>query len=226
MSAKDLKENGLTLALPKGRIFATAVERLCKAGLLSRPISDGSRSLVHLDRGTGVRVLILRNYDVPTYVERGAADLGVIGKDILLEQGTEVYEPLDLHFAPCRLMVAAPEGVSWEDLSQKMNVRVATKFPAIAARYFEEQGVQAQTIRLYGNVEIAPATGVADAVVDLVDSGGTLDANGLVPIREIFSATARLIVNRASLKTKHDRVSRFTSSLKKVCKPKKKKGGK
>ena len=210
---------GLTLALPKGRIFTTAVERLLEAGLLSKAISDKSRLLIHKDKRTALRVLILRNYDVPTYVERGAADLGVIGKDVLLEQGSEVYEPLDLHFARCRLMVAVPEGVTWEALSRQMGVRVATKFPGIAARYFEDQGIQAQTIRLYGNVEIAPAAGVADAVVDLVDTGGTLDANGLVPIREIFSATARLIVNRASLKTKHDRVSRFVSLLKKVCRP-------
>jgi ATP phosphoribosyltransferase len=223
MSAAKKIANGLTLALPKGRIFGEAIERLMEAELLSKSISDKSRTLIHLDKGTGVRTLILRNTDVPTYVERGAADLGVIGKDVLLEQGREVYEPVDLHFAPCRLMVAAPEGVSWEDLTRRMELRVATKFPAIAARFFAEQGIQVQTIRLYGNVEIAPATGVADVIVDLVDTGGTLVANGLVPIKEIFSATARLIVNRASLKTKHDRVSAFISSLRKVCKPPKKK---
>ncbi|MEE9255711.1 MAG: ATP phosphoribosyltransferase [bacterium] len=223
MSAAKNTASGLTLALPKGRIFTTAVERLMEADLLSKSISDNSRSLIHIDKGTGVRTLILRNTDVPTYVERGAADLGVIGKDVLLEQGQDVYEPLDLHFAPCRLMVAAPEGVTWEDLTRRMDLRVATKFPAITSRFFADQGVQAQTIRLYGNVEIAPAAGVADVVVDLVDTGGTLTANGLVPVREIFSATARLIVNRASLKTKYDRVSAFISSLKKVCKPQKKK---
>ncbi len=223
MSIPKKTGSGLTLALPKGRIFGVAIERLMAAELLSKSISDKSRTLNHLDKGTGVRTLILRNTDVPTYVERGAADLGVIGKDVLLEQGQDVYEPLDLHFAPCRLMVAAPEGVSWEDLTRRMEIRVATKFPAIASRFFADQGLQAQTVRLYGNVEIAPATGVADVIVDLVDTGGTLAANGLVPIREIFSATARLIVNRASLKTKHGRVSAFISSLRKVCKPQKKK---
>ena len=194
-----------------------AVERLLEAGLLSKTISDKSRLLVHEDKKTAIRVLILRNYDVPTYVERGAADLGIIGKDVLLELGSEVYEPLDLHFAPCRMVVAAPEAVTWESLSKQICVRVATKFPGIAQRYFEDQGIQVQTIRLYGNVEIAPAAGVADTIVDLVDTGRTLDANGLVPIREIFRATARLIVNRSSLKTKHDRVYRFVSLLKKVC---------
>jgi ATP phosphoribosyltransferase len=216
----------LTLALPKGRIFTTAVERLIEAGLLSKPISDKSRLLIHEDKKTGVLVLILRNYDVPTYVERGAADLGVIGKDVLLEQNREVYEPLDLHFAPCRMMIAVPEGQSWEMLSRKMNLRIATKFPGITARYLEAQGIQAQTIHLYGNVEIAPATGVADAIVDLVDTGGTLVANGLVPVHEIFSATARLIVNRASLKTRHSRVSAFIAAMKRVCKPAKKKAEK
>lgn len=223
MSAAKKTANGLTLALPKGRIFGAAIERLMEAELLSRTISDKSRTLIHIDKGTGVRTLILRNTDVPTYVERGAADLGVIGKDVLLEQGREVYEPVDLHFAPCRMIVAVPEGMTWEDLTKRMELRVATKFPAIAARFFADQGIQAQMVRLYGNVEIAPATGVADVVVDLVETGSTLKANNLIAVKEIFSATARLIVNRASLKTKHDRVSAFISSLKKVCKPQKKK---
>jgi len=223
MNATKKTANGLTLALPKGRIFGVAIERLMEAELLSKSISDKSRTLIHLDKGTGVRTLILRNTDVPTYVERGAADLGVIGKDVLLEQGQDVYEPLDLHFAPCRMIVAAPEGMTWEDLTRRMELRVATKFPAIASRFFVDQGIQVQTVRLYGNVEIAPAIGVADVVVDLVETGSTLKANNLVVVKEIFSATARLIVNRASLKTKHDRVSAFISSLRKVCKPEKKK---
>ncbi|MEE9276775.1 MAG: ATP phosphoribosyltransferase [bacterium] len=213
--AEERIAENLTLALPKGRIFPEAVARLLAAGLLSREISDKSRSLIHEDRATGLRVLTLRNYDVPTYVERGAADLGVSGKDLLLEQGCAVYEPLDLRIAPCRLVVAAPKGVRWEDLKGRLGLRVATKFPVIAARFFAEQGIQAQMIRLYGNVEIAPAAGVADVIVDLVDTGGTLRANGLVPREEILRATARLIVNRASLKTKHARVSRFIALLKK-----------
>lgn len=213
----DIPSTGLTIALPKGRIFGEAVERLCRAGLLSEPLSEDSRTLILDDAKTGLRVLILRNYDVPTYVERGAADLGVIGRDVLLEQNREVYEPLDLKFALCRLMVAAPEGVAWEDLKRRMELRVATKFPVIAARFFAREGIQAQVIKLYGNVEIAPAVGVADVIVDLVDTGGTLRANGLVPLREIFSATARLIVNRASMKTKHDRVSDFMVRLKNAC---------
>lgn len=214
-----MKENQgkeLIIALPKGRIFTEATECLVKAGVLSKPISDKSRKLILRDAKTGIRVLILRNHDVPIYVERGAADLGVIGRDVLLEQGRDVYEPLDLKVAPCRLMVAAPEGMTWADLNGRISLRVATKFPAITTRFFERMGVQAKIIRLYGNVEIAPAAGVADLVVDLVDTGGTLRANGLAPIREIFSATARLIANRASLKTNYKKVSAIIEQLKGV----------
>ncbi len=216
---KENREKELIIALPKGRIFSEATECLVKAGVLSKPISDKSRKLILWDPKTGIRVLILRNHDVPIYVERGAADLGVIGRDVLLEQGRDVYEPLDLNMAPCRLMVAAPEGMTWADLSGRISLRVATKFPAITTRFFERMGVQAKIIRLYGNVEIAPATGVADLVVDLVDTGGTLRANGLAPIREIFSATARLIANRASLKTNYKKVSAIIEQLKGVIPP-------
>ena len=213
---KENREKELIIALPKGRIFTEATECLVKAGVLSKPISDKSRKLILRDAKTGIRVLILRNHDVPIYVERGAADLGVIGRDVLLEQGRDVYEPLDMKVAPCRLMVAAPEGITWKDLTGRISLRVATKFPAITTRFFEQMGVQAKIIRLYGNVEIAPAAGVADLVVDLVDTGGTLRANGLVPIREIFSATARLIANRASLKTNYKKVSAIIEQLKGV----------
>ena len=213
---KENREKELIIALPKGRIFTEATECLVKAGVLSRPISDKSLKLILRDAKTGIRVLILRNHDVPIYVERGAADLGVIGRDVLLEQGRDVYEPLDMKVAPCRLMVAAPEGMTWADLTGRISLRVATKFPVITTRFFEQMGVQAKIIRLYGNVEIAPATGVADLVVDLVDTGGTLRANGLVPIREIFSATARLIANRASLKTNYKLVSAIIEQLKGV----------
>lgn len=213
---KENREKELIIALPKGRIFTEATECLVKAGVLSRPISDKSRKLILRDQKTGIRVLILRNHDVPIYVERGAADLGIIGRDVLLEQGRDVYEPLDMKVAPCRLMVAAPEGMTWADLTGQISLRVATKFPAITARFFERMGVQAKIIRLYGNVEIAPAAGVADLVVDLVDTGGTLRANGLAPIREIFSATARLIANRASLKTNYKKVSAIIEQLKGV----------
>ncbi len=216
---KENRAEELKIALPKGRIFGEATACLLRAGVLSKPISDASRKLILQDGETGVKVLILRNHDVPIYVERGAADLGIIGRDVLLEQDRDVYEPLDMNMAPCRLMVAAPEGVAWEDLTGRISLRVATKFPAITARFFERAGVQARIVRLYGNVEIAPAMGVADLIVDLVDTGGTLRANGLVPIREIFSATARLIANRASWKTNHERMSGLIERIRKGIPP-------
>ena len=213
---QESQEKELVIALPKGRIFSEATECLVKAEVLSKLISEKSRKLILRDQKTGTRILILRNHDVPIYVECGAADLGIIGRDVLLEQGRDVYEPLDMNMIPCRLMVAAPEGTTWEDLTGRISLRVATKFPAITTRFFEQMGVQAKIIHLYGNVEIAPATGVADLVVDLVDTGGTLRANGLVPIREIFRATARLIANRASLKTNYKKMSVIIEQLKKV----------
>lgn len=203
----------LTLALPKGRIFGEAVALLRRSGLLRRRLGENTRQLIHEDGG-GLRVLILRNTDVPTYVEHGAADMGVVGKDILLEQGREVYEPLDLGFGRCRLVVAAPRGTSWEQLLARTELRVATKFPRIAGEYFAREGLQVHIIQLYGSLEISPAAGLADAIVDLVDTGQTLRAHGLVPLHVLLDATARLIVNRASQNTKHREVSAFIARLK------------
>ncbi len=217
MNLKKDEKDFLTIALPKGRVFEGAVQRLLAAGLLSENISDSSRVLVKEDKKTSLRVLILRNYDVPTYIGRGIADLGVIGKDILLEQEQLLYEPLDLRFAPCRLMVAGPIDLKWREITSMTDLTVATKFPLIATRFFSERGIQARIVHLYGNVEIAPLTGVADIIVDLVDTGKTLKANGLVPIKEVFSSTARLVVNRASMKIKNKSISSFISKLKKVC---------
>ena len=218
MNQKKDAKDFLTIALPKGRVFQGAVERLLDAGLLSESISDSSRVLIKDDKKTNLRVLILRNYDVPTYIARGIADLGVIGKDVLLEQEQLLYEPLDLLFAPCRLMVAGPIGCKWKEISSMTDLTVATKFPVIAERFFSENGIQARIVHLYGNVEIAPLTGVADIIVDLVDTGKTLKANRLIPIKEIFSSTARLVVNRASMKIKNKNISSFIRKLKRVCK--------
>ncbi|MFQ5894912.1 MAG: ATP phosphoribosyltransferase [Nitrospinota bacterium] len=203
----------LSLALPKGRIFPQAVSLLRRSGLLRTRLEENTRQLIHEDEA-GLRVLILRNTDVPTYVEHGAADLGIVGKDILLEQGRNVYEPLDLGLGRCRLVVAAPKGTSWEELLARTELRVATKFPRIAQSFFAQEGLQVHTIQLYGSLEIAPAAGLADAIVDLVDTGATLRAHGLVALQELLDATARLIVNRASQNTKHEEVSAFIARLK------------
>jgi len=160
-------------------------------------------------------VLILKPVDIPAYVEYGAADLGIVGKDILLEQEPNIYEPLDLGFGFCRLVVAEPEELWKSDDPSKWSwVRVATKYPNLAERYFTERGIQVELIRLDGSLELAPLVGLAERIVDLVQSGETLRANGLVEVAEITKSTARLVVNRASLKTEYAEVSRFIGSMK------------
>jgi ATP phosphoribosyltransferase len=203
----------LTLALPKGRLLKPSVDLLRGMGLDGLP--DESRRLIFEDPREGLRVLILKPADIPTYVEYGAADLGVVGKDILLEQEPDVYEPLDLGFGYCRLVVAEPEELWRRDDPSKWSwVRVATKYPNLTERYFTERGVQVELIRLDGSIELAPLVGLAERIVDLVQSGETLRANGLVEVAEIMTSTARLIVNRASLKTEYAAISRLIGMLK------------
>ena len=203
----------LTLALPKGRLFAPALDLLRRVGWSGLP-ADQSRRLIFTDPARGLRVLILKPVDVPTYVEYGAADLGIVGKDILLEQEPDVYEPLDLRFGLCRLVVAEPKALWEKDDPAKWSwVRVATKYPNLTRRYFAERGIQAEVVRLDGSIELAPAAGLAERIVDLVQSGETLRANGLVEVAEIMVSTARLIVNRAAQKTAYQAVSRLTDEL-------------
>ena len=203
----------LTLALPKGRLLKPAVELL--RGLGVDGVDESSRRLIFVDPDRGLRVLILKPADVPSYVEYGAADLGIVGKDILLEQEPDVYEPLDLKFGFCRLVVAEPEELWKQDDPAKWSwVRVATKYPNLTERYFSERGIQVELIRLDGSIELAPLVGLADRIVDLVQSGETLRVNGLVEVAEIMQSTARLIVNRASLKTAYGTVSEWIDAMK------------
>ncbi len=204
----------LTLALPKGRLLKPALE------LLKRMRLDGvdvtSRKLIFADERRGLRLLILKPADIPSYVEYGAADLGIVGKDILGEREPDVYEPLDLGFGFCRLVVAEPQELWEKDDPAKWSwVRVATKYPNLTERYFSERGIQVELIRLDGSVELAPLVGLADRIVDLVQSGETLRANGLVEVAEIMRSTARLIVNRASLKTGYGPISAWIEAMKK-----------
>ncbi|HKK22517.1 MAG TPA: ATP phosphoribosyltransferase, partial [Pseudohaliea sp.] len=169
-----------------------------------------SRKLVFDSNRPGLRLLVLRGTDVPTYVRHGAADLGVVGKDMLLEQGAEgLYEPLDLGIARCRLMTAAPVG--WRPGSPR--VRVATKFVNVARRHFAARGVQADIIKLYGAMELAPAMGLAELIVDIVDSGNTLRANGLEPLEEIAAVSSRLVVNKASLRAAHAPITDLLAAI-------------
>lgn len=205
----------LTLALPKGRLLKPALELLRRIGLDS--VDMDSRRLIFVDKRHNLRVLILKPADVPSYVEYGAADFGIVGKDILLEQEPDVYEPLDLGFGFCRLVVAEPEELWKRDDPAKWSwVRVATKYPNLTERYFSERGVQVELIRLDGSVELAPLVGLAERIVDLVQSGETLRANGLVEVAEIIRSTARLVVNRAALKTEYGPISAWIDAMKKA----------
>ena len=196
----------ITLALPKGRLFRPAIELLRKMGLDGLPAEE-TRRLVFTDQGRRLRFLALKPVDIPTYVSYGAADLGIVGKDMLLEQEPDVYEPLDLKFGFCRLVVAEPKEL-WErdDPAKWSWVRVATKYPRVTEAYFAEKGIQVEVIHLDGSIELAPLVGLAERIVDLVASGETLRANGLVEVGEIAKSTARLIVNQASLKTEYQAI--------------------
>jgi ATP phosphoribosyltransferase len=202
----------LTLALPKGRLLDPALALL--AGMGIRGIEHDSRRLLLADEAAGLRFILLKPADIPTYVEYGAADLGIVGKDILLEQQPDVYEPVDLGFGFCRLVVAEPREL-WErdDPAKWSWVRVATKYPRLTEEYFSERGIQVEMVKLDGSIELAPLVGLTERIVDLVQSGETLRANGLVEVAEILTSTARLIVNRASLKTQHARVNQLITSM-------------
>jgi len=196
----------LTLALPKGRLLDPALALLRDLGV--EGIDGDSRRLIFTDPKRELRVLFLKPADVPAYVLYGAADLGIVGKDILLEQEPDVYEPLDLGFGFCRLVVAEPRELRERDDPTKWSwVRVATKYPRLTEAYFSNRGIQVEIVRLDGSIELAPLVGLAERIVDLVQSGETLRANGLVEVAEIARSTARIIVNRASMKTEHARVT-------------------
>jgi ATP phosphoribosyltransferase len=204
----------IAIALPKGRLLEDSIQLFEAAGIQGLEGLKGSRRLL-VEDATGVyRFLILRPADIPTYVEYGATDMGVVGKDILLEQERDVYEPLDLKFGACRIVVAQPKDLPDRGGSQGWaSLRVATKYPTVAERYFTERGIQVEIIRLSGSLELAPLAGLCERIVDLVATGRTLRENGLVEVEEIAKTTARLIVNRAALKTKYQRVRELIDRL-------------
>jgi len=200
----------LTIAVSKGRIYEEALPLLAEAGIT--PIDDPkkSRKLILDTTRDDVKLIIIRATDVPTFVEYGAADLGIAGKDVLLEHGAEsLYEPLDLGIAGCRLMTAARVDAP----AINGRIRVATKYVKTAQRYFADLGVQAEIIKLYGSMELAPLVGLADCIVDLVDTGNTLKANGLEPRELITHITSRLVVNKAAMKMKHEAIQALINQL-------------
>jgi ATP phosphoribosyltransferase len=207
----------ITFALPKGRILEDSMELFAQIGITCPEMSEKSRKLVFENPKQKYRFMAVRATDVPTYVEYGCADLGVVGKDTLLEQEKDLYEPVDMKFGYCRLVVAEPKNLQGEDNPLNWsNIRVATKYPNITERYFAQKGIQVELIKLYGSIELAPLVGLSERIVDLVSTGGTLKANGMVEVETIAEVTSRLIVNRASLKTKHQRIGKIIADLEKV----------
>lgn len=205
---------GLTIALPKGRLFRESVTLLEKIHRGAEGLGEGRR-LVFEDAERQTRFLILRPVDIPTYVEYGAADVGIVGKDVIDEGDRDVYEPLDLKFGRCRLVVAQTGSVPQQrSLTDWSYIRVATKFPRITERYYNSKGIPVEIIRLSGSIELAPLVGLCERIVDLVETGRTLTENGLVESEEIMRITARLIVNRASQKTKYEQITGLISRLK------------
>jgi ATP phosphoribosyltransferase len=208
----------ITIALSKGRIYDETVPLLEAAGVAVAEDPEATRKLILATRHPGVRVIIVRASDVPTYVQYGAADLGVAGADLLAEHGGEgLYQPLDLGIARCRMMVAVREGFDYAAAVRSgSRLRVATKYLHTAREHFASKGVHVDLIKLYGSMELAPLVGLADAIVDLVDTGGTLRANKLVAVEEVAAVSSRLIVNPASLKVKRSEVTPIVEAFEKA----------
>ncbi|MFK7893703.1 MAG: ATP phosphoribosyltransferase [Granulosicoccus sp.] len=202
----------LRIALSKGRIFDETLPLFERAGITPSDDPSNSRQLIIGSSEPDIEFLIVRASDVPTYVQHRGADLGVVGKDVLMEHGgSGLIEPVDLGIARCKLMVA---GFPHTDLDSTHRIRVATKFTDCARRHFAGKGRQVEIIKLYGSMELAPLVGLSDVIVDVVDTGSTLAANGLVPLEHISDISSRLIVNRASMKVRHARISEILHKLK------------
>ncbi len=209
-------ETPIKIALSKGRIFKDALPLLAHAGI--RPLDDPetSRKLILDTNLDAIKLVVIRAADVPTYVQYGAADLGIAGKDVLMEHGSDdIYEPVDLKIACCKMMVAGPKdhvsNITFEQTGKRL--KIATKYTNSTRHYFAEKGIQVEIIKLYGSMELGPIVGLSDLIVDLVDTGNTLKANGLAPLEFITDISSRLIVNKASMKMKHKMVKHLISKL-------------
>jgi len=205
----------LRFALSKGRIYDETLPLLAAAGIVPAEDPESSRKLIIDTNQSGVSVVIVRASDVPTYVEHGAADIGVAGKDVLLEhEGESLYQPLDLEIARCRMVVATKRDFDWSGTVQRgARIRIATKYVKTAREHFAAKGMHIDLIKLYGSMELAPLTGLADAIVDLVSSGNTLKANDLVVVEDIRPISSRLIINPAALKLKRDVVQPLLDAM-------------
>ena len=212
----DSQNDYLTIALPKGKLFSLSADLLAKVGITADDLSDKSRKLVITNEQAKVNFIVSKTADVPTYVEYGAADIGVIGKDVLDESGKDVYELLDLGFGRCHLMMAVPKDKKRAKLTDYAHTRVATKFPNIAKKFFDEHGMQMEYIKLNGSIELGPIVGLSESIVDIVETGTTLRENDVEEIAFIKEATARLIANRVSFKLKFDRINELVTNLHEV----------
>ena len=206
----------ITVALPKGRLLNPSIALFNRNGLLPRGLQANSRKLLFENAKHRLRMVIVRAVDVPTYVEYGAADMGIVGKDVLLEQDPDVYEPLDLRFGACRIVVAGPKEAAASPSWSSAKLKIATKYPKITERYFNEKGLPVEIIRLSGAIELAPLVGLSEQIVDLITTGKTLRENHLEEQAVIAESTARLIVNRASLKTKAKAITELINQLEKT----------
>lgn len=207
----------ITIALAKGRLAKKAVEMLEKIGITCEEINDkDSRKLIFTNEELKMKFFLAKANDVPTYVEYGAADIGIVGKDTILEEGRELYEVLDLGIGKCRMCVAGPESAR-EILGNGELIRVATKYPNIAKAYFMNQKHQtAEMIKLNGSIELAPIVGLSDVIVDIVETGSTLRENGLVVLEEVCPLSARVVVNRVSMKMEQERITNLIARLREI----------
>ena len=212
MTSSDM--DYITIALPKGKLFEPSARMLAELGYTAEGLSEKSRKLVISNEEKKLRFIITKTADLPTYVEYGAADIGIIGKDVLLEENKDVYELLDLKFGLCRMMVAVPAALQQEKLSDYAHMRVATKYPNVAEKFFHSKGIQMEIVKLNGSIELAPMVGLAELIVDLVETGRTLRENNLIEIAQIHPATARFIANRVSFKMKFHRIHTMVEELK------------
>lgn len=198
--------DNLTIALSKGNLLKSTIKMFSAVGLPTDGVDEDSRNMVFSFEEPKVKYIMCRPTDVPTYVEQGAADLGIVGKDVIEEQSRDVFELVDLGYGYCRFVVAGPKKLQGIPLKGFNYKRAATKFPVVAERFFRSQGLQVEIIKLHGNIELAPIMGLADIIVDIVSTGRTLRENNLVELINIMESTTRLICNRVSYRTKHDKI--------------------
>lgn len=203
----------LTLALAKGRTAKESLRLLEKANITFPDFNEKSRKLVFYSEDKQIKMIYVKALDVTTYVEEGAADIGIVGRDNILEANADIYELLDLHLGKCKFVVASVKDMS---LSKGTNIKVASKYPRVAERFFEKQGIEAKTIKLNGSVELAPIIGMADCIVDIVETGSTIKENGLSILANVENISTRLVVNKASFATKTSEIQTFISNIKSI----------